>query len=64
MMPWSEVAPRTFERAVGENELFIKLIGKSGHTLGREHWAINSIASFKILGSLQNEDLSILFLNS
>ena len=63
-MPWSEVAPRTFERAVGENELFIKLIGDSGHTLGREHWAINSIASFKTLGSLQNGDLSTLFLNA
>ena len=63
-MPWSEVAPRTFERAVGENELFIKLIGDSGHTLGREHWAINSIASFKTLGSLQNEDLSTLFLKA
>ena len=63
-MPWSEVAPRTFKRAVGENELFIKLIGDSGHTLGREHWAINSIASFKTLGSLQNEDLSTLFLNA
>ena len=63
-MPWSEVAPRTFERAIGENELFIKLIGDSGHNLGREHWAINSIASFNTLGSLQNEDLSTLFLNS
>ena len=63
-MSWSEVAPRTFERAIGENELFIKLIGDSGHPLGREHWAINSIASFKPLGSLQNEDLSTLFLNA
>ena len=63
-MPWSEVAPRKFERATGENELFIKLIGDSGHTLGREHWAINSIASFRTLGSLQNEDLSTLFLNA
>ena len=63
-MPWSEVAPRTFERAVGENELFIKLIGDSGHTLGREHWALNSIASFKTLGSLQKENLSTFFLNA
>lgn len=63
-MPWPEVAPRTFERAVGENELFIKLIGDSGHALGREHWAINSIASFKPLGGFQNEDLSTLFLNA
>ena len=63
-MPWSEVAPRTFERAIGENELFIKLIGDSGHTLGREHWALNSIASFKSLGSLQNEDLSTVFLDA
>lgn len=60
-MPWSEVAPGKFERAIGENELFIKLIGDPGHSVGREHWAINSIASFALLGSLAKEDLRNLF---
>lgn len=63
-MPWSEVAPGRFERAIGdtrENELFIKLIGDPGHSVGREHWAINSIASFAFLGSLAKEDLRNLF---
>ena len=63
-MPWSEVAPGRFQRAIGENELFIKLIGDPGHSLGREHWAINSIASFTLTGSLTNEHLPSLFLNA
>lgn len=60
-MPWSEVAPGRFQRAIGENELFIKLIGDPGHPVGREHWAINSIASFVPIGSLAKEDLQHLF---
>ena len=61
-MPWSEIAPGRFERVIGENELFIKLVGDRGHAAGREHWAINSIASFKLTGSLVNENLPSLFL--
>ncbi|MCJ1456633.1 hypothetical protein MMC28_006995 [Mycoblastus sanguinarius] len=60
-MPWSEIAPGKFQRAIGENESFIKLVGDPGHPLGREHWAINSIASFTITGSLAKEDLAPLF---
>lgn len=63
-MPWSEVAPGRFQRAIGENELFIKLIGDPGHPVGREHWAINSTASFTLTGSLTKEDLPSLFLKA
>ena len=63
-MPWSEVSPGRFQRAIGENETFIKLVGDPGHALGREHWAINSIASFKPTGSLVKEDLQPLFLKA
>ena len=63
-MPWSEVAPGSFQRAIGENELFLKSIGDSGHPIGREHWAINSIASFTLTGSLLKEDLPSLFLKA
>ena len=61
-MPWSGIAPGSFQRAIGENELFIKSIGDPGHHIGREHWAINSIASFTLTGSLVKEDLPSLFL--
>lgn len=63
-MPWSEVAPGRFQRAIGENELFIKLVGDPGHPVGREHWAINSIASFTLTGSLTREDPPSLFLKA
>ena len=63
-MPWSEVAPGSFQRAIGEKELFIKLIGDPGHNIGREHWAINSFASFTLAGSLVKEDLPSLFLKA
>ena len=63
-MPWSQVAPGSFQRAIGENELFLKSIGDSDKILGREHWAINSIASFTLTGSLLKEDLSSLFLKA
>lgn len=61
-MPWSEVAPRRFQRDIGEHEHFIKSVGDPGHPIGREHWAINSIASFALTGSLVKEDLPSLFL--
>ena len=63
-MPWSEVTPGKFQRAIGENETFIKLVGDPGHALGREHWAINSIASFIPTGSLGAEALPSVFLKA
>ena len=44
-MAWSEVSPGKFQRRIGENEAFIKLVGDSGHALDREHWAINATAT-------------------
>lgn len=63
-MPWSEIAPGRFQPAIGENELFIKMIGDSGHALGRELWGINSIASFALTGSLADEDIPSLFIKA
>ena len=63
-MRWSEVAPGRFQRAIGENELFIKLVGDPGHQIGREHWAINSIASFTATGSLTEDNVPSLFLKA
>ena len=63
-MPWQEIDPGKLQREIGENETFLKLLGDSGHRLGHEHWAVNSIASFTSIGSLANEDLPALFLNA
>ena len=63
-MPWSEIASGKYQRGIGENEAFIKLIGDPGHPSGREHWAINSIATFEPSESLAQEDLSTLFRNA
>ena len=60
-MTWSEVAPGRFQRGIGENEGFIKLIGDSGHASGHEHWAINAGANFNCRGSFAQHDLSALF---
>ena len=63
-MPWSQIAPGKLQRAIGENETFIKLIGDQGHPQGREHWAINCTASFTPSPSLAKEDLPSLFLQA
>ncbi|KAL8823888.1 MAG: hypothetical protein Q9191_005466 [Dirinaria sp. TL-2023a] len=60
-MSWSAVAPGRFQRTIGENETFIKLVGDPGHLLNREHWAINAVASFTPRGSLAQQDLPVLF---
>lgn len=39
----------------------IKMFGDRGHALGREHWSISSLASFKATGSLEGKDFSITF---
>ena len=49
---------------MGENETFIKLVSDPGHALGRENWAINSIASSIPTGSLGDEALPSVFLKA
>lgn len=61
-MSWCEVSPGRYQRPIGENESFIKLVGDSGHALGREHWAINVVFTVSGLGVLVHEDLPSLFL--
>ena len=63
-MPWQEISPGKFQRTIGENEIFIKLVGDPGHALGREHWAINSTATFTPIGTLAQDDLPGLFLKA
>ncbi|QKX60762.1 uncharacterized protein TRUGW13939_07908 [Talaromyces rugulosus] len=60
-MPWSKVREGRYERAVGENETFIKILGDAALPLNREHWAINIIAAITPTGSLAQENLSSLF---
>jgi hypothetical protein len=59
-MPWSKVREGRYERAVGENETFIKILGDAALPLNREHWAINIIAAITPTGSLAQENLSSL----
>ncbi|KAL9625280.1 MAG: hypothetical protein Q9160_000682 [Pyrenula sp. 1 TL-2023] len=60
-MPWSEVSKGRCERAVGENETFIKILADAARPLNREHWAINIVAAVTPIGSLVGEDLPCLF---
>jgi hypothetical protein len=39
----------------------IKLMGDTGKAFGREHWSVTSLASFKVLGPLREEDLATRF---
>jgi hypothetical protein len=56
-MPWSEVYSGVYQRAIGENEQFIKIIGDRAHPLGREHWSITSKAGFELVKDAGNADL-------
>lgn len=56
-MPFTEIAPGHFQRAIGENETFIKIIGDPGHPLGHEHWAINADASFHHREPIASDEL-------
>ena len=60
-MPWSEFSKGRYERPVGENETFIKILADATRPLNREHWAINVVAAITPIGSLAQEDLSSLF---
>ncbi|KAH8433423.1 uncharacterized protein LDX57_011057 [Aspergillus melleus] len=52
-MPWatSEDTPNTLTRPLGPNEVFIKLVSDPGHSLGREHWAVNYTATINPRGA-------------
>ncbi|CRG84063.1 hypothetical protein PISL3812_01403 [Talaromyces islandicus] len=57
-MPWSPVNNQQYERAVGENETFIKIVGDAGLPFNREHWALHASAAITPLGALAQEDLA------
>ncbi|KAI4283252.1 MAG: hypothetical protein L6R38_002294 [Xanthoria sp. 2 TBL-2021] len=56
-MPWSEIQPGLYQRPIGENEKFIKLLGDRAHTLGREHWSVTSKAAFDLTQALDEGEL-------
>lgn len=60
-MTWSKVSEQRYERPLGENETFIKIVGDAARPFNREHWAINIIAAVTPLGSLAKENLSLRF---
>jgi hypothetical protein len=60
-MSWSKVSEQRYERPLGENETFIKILGDAARPFNREHWAINIIAAVTPLGSLAKENQSSLF---
>lgn len=64
IMSWTQVRAGKYERSIGENESFIKMVGDPGHALDREHWAINSTATFTPTGTLSKDDLPFLFLRA
>lgn len=60
-MSWSQVDNNRYERALGENETFIKILADTARPLNREHWAINIVATVTPMGSIAQEDLTSLF---
>jgi hypothetical protein len=63
-MPWHEVHQGRYERALGENETFIKILGDATLPLNREHWAMNVVAEITPTGTFAQENLSSLFLEA
>ncbi|KAJ5267269.1 hypothetical protein N7478_010077 [Penicillium angulare] len=60
-MSWSKVSKERYQRPLGENETFIKILGDTARPFNREHWTINIIVSVTPLGSLVTGNLSSLF---
>ncbi|KAL8737328.1 MAG: hypothetical protein Q9181_001784 [Wetmoreana brouardii] len=56
-MPWSEIQPGLYQRPIGENEKFIKIVGDRAHPLGREHWSITSKAAFSLSQALDEDTM-------
>ncbi|KAJ5723241.1 hypothetical protein N7488_001276 [Penicillium malachiteum] len=55
-MSWSKVSEQRYERPLGENETFIKILGDAARPFNRDHWAMNIIVSLTPLGSLAKEN--------
>ncbi|KAL1877314.1 hypothetical protein Plec18167_005004 [Paecilomyces lecythidis] len=53
-MPWKKYGNNVFSRPLGENETFIKLLGDPGHSLHREHWALNFTAKIHPTGTFDD----------
>ncbi|KAE8146575.1 hypothetical protein BDV25DRAFT_169803 [Aspergillus avenaceus] len=47
-MPWTQVTENRYQRAIGENERFIKAIGDRAHAVGREHWSVTAYGTFTL----------------
>ncbi|OKL62311.1 hypothetical protein UA08_03035 [Talaromyces atroroseus] len=60
-MPWSQTRNGRYERALGENETFIKILGDTALPFSREHWAINIAVAITPTGSLTQENMPHLF---
>jgi hypothetical protein len=60
-MSWSKVSEQRYQRPLGENETFIKILGDAARPFDREHWAISIITSVTPLGSLAKDNQSSLF---
>ncbi|KAJ5735264.1 uncharacterized protein N7483_000389 [Penicillium malachiteum] len=60
-MSWSKVSEQRYERPLGENETFIKILGDAARPFNRDHWAMNIIVSMTPLGSLAKENQASLF---
>lgn len=60
-MTWLKVSAQRYERPLGENETFIKIVGDAARPFNREHWTINIIVSVTPLGSLAKANQSFRF---
>lgn len=63
-MSWNRISNQKYERAVGENETFIKIFGDATRHLNRENWSINAVVAITPLGLLAREDLSHVLCNA
>ncbi|KAG9513436.1 hypothetical protein KCV07_g8821, partial [Aureobasidium melanogenum] len=48
MTAWAETAPGLWQRAIGENEALIKLIGETGRRFEKDVWSISVTATFTL----------------
>jgi hypothetical protein len=56
MAPWTDIAPTTFTRPLGENETFIQMVADSIPNPNGEHWAINASATVVLCKDFPNAD--------